>query len=36
MSRGDILTDPVKIATIMNSEHTRFVVRVSAETPRGT
>lgn len=29
LSRGDLITDPVKIAAILNSERIRFVVRVA-------
>lgn len=32
-SRGDIITDPGRIAEILNSEQARSVVRVAARAP---
>lgn len=34
-SRGDVITDPTRITSILSSEHARFVVRVAARMPGG-
>ncbi len=33
--RGDVITEPARIAEVMNSEHARFVVRVAASADKG-
>ncbi len=35
-SRGDVITDVARIASIVASEHNRYVVRVAARMPGGT
>jgi hypothetical protein len=32
--RGDIVSDPTRVAEILNSEHVRFVVRVAASASK--
>jgi hypothetical protein len=34
-SRGDVVMDPTRIASILNGEHAHFVVRVAARMPGG-
>jgi hypothetical protein len=34
-SRGDVISDPARITSILGSEHARFVVRVGARMPGG-
>jgi hypothetical protein len=34
-SRGDVITDPARITSILRSEQARFVVRVAARMPGG-
>lgn len=33
--RGDVITDPARITSILGSERARFVVRVGARMPGG-
>jgi hypothetical protein len=35
LSRGDVVTDAVRITQILNSEHARCVVRVTAPVAKG-
>lgn len=35
LTRGDVVTDPKRIGQILNSEHARNVVRVSAVANKG-
>jgi hypothetical protein len=34
-SRGDVITDPARIASILRGEHAHYVVRVAARMPGG-
>lgn len=34
-SRGDVVTDPARIASILSGENAHFVVRVAARMPGG-
>ena len=34
-SRGDVITDSARIATILNGERAQYVVRVAARMPGG-
>jgi hypothetical protein len=34
-ARGDIVTDPVRIEKILNSEHARSIVRVAQPATKG-
>jgi hypothetical protein len=33
--RGDLITDPMKVAEILESEHKRFVTKVTAPSASG-
>ncbi len=35
LSRGDLVTDPARITTILSSERAHYVVRVAARMPGG-
>jgi hypothetical protein len=32
LARGDVITDPTRIAAVLSSDHARFVVRVATQT----
>jgi hypothetical protein len=34
-ARGDIITDPARISTILSSQHAYLVVRVASSAPGG-
>lgn len=35
LARGDIVTDKARINQILSCEHSRYVVRVAAQSPMG-